>query len=121
MKRSAVVCSQRLALLAVMAIFGLTSAHAQRNRLTRVPANSKRFKLAGHVHPLATAANDSGLFDASEQLSDVTLSFAPTAEQQAALDDLLTRQRTAGDPEYHKWLTPEEYADRFGVSPSDVD
>ena len=36
--------------------------------------------------------------------------------QQAALDRLLADQQTPSSPNYHKWLTPEQYADRFGLS-----
>ena len=103
-----------------MLAFTLVPALAQINRLTGIPDNSRRFRLLGHVHPLARAANDTGRVDASATISNVTLNFAPTAEQQAALDDLLTRQQTPGAPEYHHWLTPEEFADRFGVSFSDL-
>ena len=40
------------------------------------------------------------------------MAFAPTADQQTALDELLVRQQTAGSPDYHRWLSPEEYARR---------
>ena len=39
---------------------------------------------------------------------------------QAALDQLLREQQTLSSPNYHKWLTPEQYADRFGASTSDI-
>ncbi|HWD00602.1 MAG TPA: protease pro-enzyme activation domain-containing protein [Candidatus Sulfopaludibacter sp.] len=79
-----------------------------------------RFRLQGHVHPLATAANDVGRLDPAATISNVTMNFAPTADQQTALDDLLVRQRTPGSPDYQHWLTPDEYADRFGASFADV-
>jgi uncharacterized protein (TIGR03437 family) len=48
------------------------------------------------------------------------MAFAPSAEQQAALDKLLSDQQTPGTPDYHRWLTPEQFADRFGLSPADL-
>jgi subtilase family serine protease len=46
--------------------------------------------------------------------------FKPTAEQQAELDELIKEQQTPGSSNYHKWLTPAEYASRFGLSDSDI-
>lgn len=46
--------------------------------------------------------------------------FKPTSEQKAELDALVRAQQTPGSPSYHKWLTPAEYASRFGVSDSDI-
>lgn len=93
---------------------------AQCNRVARISQASQRFQLSGHVRPLATFANDLGRADSAERISNVTVNFAPTWDQQAALDDLLLRQRTPGTAEYQQWLTPEEFADRFGLSTSDM-
>src|SRR5438874_12522481 len=95
----------------LIALFVLAgAAAAQQNRIT----------LRGHMHPKATAANDRGRVSGSLQLSFVTLTLTPTASQQAELDQLLRDQQTPGSPNYHKWLTPEEYGQRFGVSPEDL-
>src|SRR6267143_1599662 len=34
---------------------------------------------------------------------------------------LAQRNRIRGNVNYHRWLTPEEFADRFGVSQDDID
>ena len=54
------------------------------------------------------------------QLSWVTLTFTQSADQQADLKNLLAGQQNPSSPDYHRWLTPAQYADRFGVSPSDI-
>lgn len=56
----------------------------------------------------------------SLKLEYVTLSLAPSASQQAELDQLLIEQQTPGSANYHRWLTSGEYADRFGVSEDDL-
>jgi subtilase family serine protease len=43
-----------------------------------------------------------------------------TPEQQAALDNLLARQQQPTAPEFHKWLTPQEFGKRFGASQEDI-
>ena len=48
------------------------------------------------------------------------LIFQPTAAQQSELNILLAQLQNSDSPNYHKWLTPEQYAGRFGLSPSDV-
>ena len=47
--------------------------------------------------------------------------MATSPSQNADLQKLLADQQNPQSPSYHRWLTPEEYADRFGVSPSDMD
>jgi subtilase family serine protease len=46
--------------------------------------------------------------------------FKPSAEQKAELDTLVKAQQTPGSSYYHKWLSPEEYANRFGLSDNDL-
>jgi subtilase family serine protease len=36
------------------------------------------------------------------------------------LDALLAAQQQPNSPEYHKWLTPQEFGERFGASESDI-
>src|ERR1700733_1768023 len=96
-------------------------ANAQQNRINRPVNPAERFTLTGHIHPHATAANDRGRVAASLQLSYVTLTFTRSPSQEADLQKLLADQQNPQSPSYHRWLTPEEYADRFGVSPGDLD
>jgi uncharacterized protein (TIGR03437 family) len=76
--------------------------------------------LTGRVHHLAKPGNERGRLDPSAPLFNLTVAFSPTPDQQADLESLLVAQRTPGSPDYHRWLTPEQYADRFGLNPSDL-
>ncbi len=49
----------------------------------------------------------------------ITLVAKPSASQQAALERLLEEQQDPASPNFHRWLTPEEFGDRFGLSRSD--
>ena len=93
---------------------------AQTSRVTQVADSSRRTILAGHLHPKAQPANDLGRVAPSLPMSYVTLTLAPTPAQQAELDKLLVEQQTEGSPNYRQWLTPEQYAQRFGVSDADI-
>ncbi|MEO8370202.1 MAG: protease pro-enzyme activation domain-containing protein [Candidatus Solibacter sp.] len=90
-------------------------------RLIRGPIQDKnRTQMAGHVHPLARAENDLGELDPAATLPTITLTLEPTAAQQADLQQLLAAQQDPASPQFHRWLTPEDYADRFGASTDDI-
>src|ERR1700722_10199688 len=99
-------------------------ASAQSSRIIQALDNRQRTVLAGNIHPkaltAAQAGNDQGRVAPSLQVPYITLTLAPSASQQAALNKLLVEQQTPGSANYHHWLTPEEYAQQFGVSDADV-
>jgi subtilase family serine protease len=85
------------------------------------PINSSQtIALAKSLHPKAQPQYDLGVVEPSLKLSYVTLLMAPSASQQKALDQLLAQQQDRTSPNYHKWLTPQQFADRFGLSPNDL-
>ena len=106
----------------VMSLLGILApgVMAQRDRIAAPISNARRFPLAGNLHPLARAAFDRGTADPSLTLDSLRLILKPSADQQAALDQLLAAQQDPSSPDYHHWLTPEEYADRFGASTGDI-
>src|SRR4051794_38970874 len=99
----------------------ITATLSAQPRLLRGPIrDAERTRITGHVNPLATADNDLGPLEASTTLPALTLVLRQTPEQQADLDRLLAAQQDPASPEYHRWLTPEQYADRFGASTDDI-
>jgi uncharacterized protein (TIGR03437 family) len=72
------------------------------------------------VHPLAQPRYDQGPVEATFRLSYVQVMFQQTAAQREGLNQLLAAQRDPSSPSYHNWLTPEQYADRFGLSMGDL-
>jgi uncharacterized protein (TIGR03437 family) len=108
----------------VAAILCAGSAVAQTSRITQPVDNLQRSVVAGSLHPKALAAaqagNDQGRVAPSLELPYITLTIAPSASQQADLEKLLVEQQTPGSPNYHRWLTPEEYGQRFGASDADL-
>jgi len=99
------------------------AAMAQSEQISRVSdlAGRSRIGLGGNIHPLASSVNDLGQASESLLLPRVTLFFNRTAAQQAQLDELLRAQQDPASAHYHQWLTPQEFADRFGVSESDIE
>jgi hypothetical protein len=83
--------------------------------------DSRLIELRGNIHPLARPQYDQGKVDPSFKIERITMMFQLTASQQTDLDALLAAQQNSTSPNFHKWLTPEQYADRFGVAQSDLD
>ena len=98
-----------------------TNSLAQPGRIAQRIDPGRRFTLSGDLHPLARSDNDHGRADPALRLEHVTLVFKPSDSQAADLDRLLADLHDPGSANYHNWLTPEAYADRFGMSQSDID
>ncbi|HXA67698.1 MAG TPA: protease pro-enzyme activation domain-containing protein [Bryobacteraceae bacterium] len=113
-------CIKSFIISALAMICCVTGAKAQTARITQPVNNRARIVLTGHLHPKALAAIDRGRVAPSLAMSYITLRLAPSESQQADLEKLLTEQQTPGSPNYHHWLTPDEYGLRFGASDADI-
>ena len=102
---------------------GLAAAQdtVARPRIAAQVDESRLTVLRGNMHPLARPQNDQGKVDPSFNLERITMTFQPTAAQQADLDALLAAQQNPTSPNFHQWLSPEQYAGRFGIAQSDLD
>src|ERR1035437_10461605 len=99
----------------------LAGALSAQPRLMKGPIqDTHRTRMTGYIHPMAKAENDLGPLDVSVPLPAITLVLSQTPEQQAELDGSLTAQQDPSSPDYPRWLSPEQYADRFGASPDDI-
>jgi subtilase family serine protease len=76
--------------------------------------------LPGLVNRNAKPQYDQGPVEPSLQFGYVPLIIGPSPSQKTALDQLLAQQQDRSSPNCRKWLTPEQYADRFGLSQNDV-
>ena len=93
---------------------------AQPDRIAGPVNSNQMVALPGNVHRMAKPRFDQGPVEDSLQFGYVTLIIPPSASQQAALDQLLAQQQDRSSPNYHKWLTPAQYAGQFGLSQADV-
>jgi subtilase family serine protease len=105
-----------LPLLASTLCFG-----AQPDRIAGPIDSSQVVAVKGNVHGLAQPRFDLGRTDGGKLLHGVTLAFRPSAAQQKDLNNLLAQQQDRSSPNYHKWLTPAQFADRFGMTQGDID
>ncbi|HEX5230029.1 MAG TPA: protease pro-enzyme activation domain-containing protein [Bryobacteraceae bacterium] len=106
-------------LLGAIVVFAAELA-AQPIRIPGLVDAAKLQKLTGHVNPQARPDWDRGVVDPAMRLNWVRLIIQPSAAQQADLDQFLRDGQNPRSPLFHKWLTPEQFADRFGASRSDI-
>jgi pro-kumamolisin-like protein/subtilase family protein len=105
----------------LIAVVASSQAQAQlRDRIRTAINDSDLAQLRGNVHPLARAEFDRGQVADSTRLPRVNMFFAPSPAQQTALTQLLSEQQDRASLNYHRWLTPQEFGMRFGLSQNDL-
>jgi uncharacterized protein (TIGR03437 family) len=93
---------------------------AQPEDRLHAPIDSRnQIPLHGTRNPRIANLPDDGPVASEERIQGLGFRFKPTQKQTAALEALLEEQQDPWSPNYHAWLTPEEYGDRFGLSPND--
>src|SRR5262245_55179372 len=96
-------------------------AQAPAPRLRSEISSSTVSTLQGSLHPLAQSRFDSGRMPSDTPMSGMSIVFSRSAAQQADLEALLAAQQDPNSGLYHQWLTPDQFAARFGMAQSDLD
>jgi hypothetical protein len=112
-----------------MAIVCAIQAHAQaysggaqtRAQITQPVDEARLVTLPGNTHPAAIAANDRGPVADDFRIDFMQLVLQRPPELEKQLEQLIQEQQRKGSPEYHRWLTSEEFNTRFGVAPADIE
>jgi hypothetical protein len=76
--------------------------------------------LRGNRHPLAITANDRGEVAADLPMERMLLVLTRDATSEFALQSLLARQQDKSSPDFHAWLSPAQFSERFGASSADI-
>src|SRR5579859_7007842 len=76
--------------------------------------------LKGNTHPLARPEFDLGTAPATLPMQRMLLVLKRSDAQEAALEQLLDDQQDKNSPNYHKWLTPEQFGQEFGPTDADM-
>lgn len=90
-------------------------------RVLQSAASGKLTTLRGNVHPMARAANDRGALPLTQPVTRMTLLLQRSSAQETALEKLLTEQQDPKSPNYHAWLTPQQFGAQFGPADSDIE
>ena len=97
-----------------------TAPTAPRPLITQSVDESQLTTLQGNTHPLARPEFDLGTAPASLPMARMLLVLKRSAQQEAALQQLLDGQQNKASANYHRWLTPEQYGQQFGPTDGDM-
>ena len=104
----------------------LVAAHAAQaqtqaqSRILSPIRNEERITVAGSTSPLVKISADNGRIPGGQNLGRMLLMLAPTPEQDQQAQQLLAALHDASSPSFHKWLTPAQYGEQFGVAAEDA-
>jgi subtilase family serine protease len=97
------------------------SGRHARPRITQSIDEMDRVALEGNTHPEARPANDRGAVANDFAMDHVLLQLKRSPEQEQALQQFIDELHTNGSPNFHHWLTAQEFGERFGLAKPDLD
>jgi hypothetical protein len=89
-------------------------------RITQAVDMEKTITLRGNTHPLARPEYDQGVAPDSLPMERMLLVLQRSAAQEVTLMNLLAEQQIKSSPNYHMWLTPEQFGQQFGPADADI-
>ncbi len=108
LERIAAIRKVALALIIALATIAAISRPARAQMMVRLagnhPRDIDRFTVVG----------------AADSRRTLAMALTLKLRNRAALDQLIAAQEAPGSPNYHRWLTPDEFAARFGPTASDL-
>jgi subtilase family serine protease len=82
---------------------------------------SRLVTLANNTRPEAIPGNDLGRVPDQFPMEHMLLQLKRSPEREAALVQYIDQLHNSASPNFHRWLTPEQFAEHFGVATEDVD
>lgn len=114
----------RVFLLTCFLLFSSLGVAAQTTnlpaRITQPVDEKNLIVLPGNVHPLARPEFDQGPVADAQPMRRMLLLLQRSRDQEAALRQLLDDQQSKSSPNYHVWLTPDQFGKQFGPADADI-
>lgn len=110
-----------MAALLAAAMFSRGALYAQSvNQFAQTVDFTQIKALPNHRPQWANPANDTGTMPPQQVLPPLTIVLSRSPQQESAFERLLADQQNTASPDYHRWLTPAEVGERFGLSQQDI-
>jgi len=109
-----------LGLMAFVCTFSLASLAATPRVITDSIDDNQRMALVGNTRPEANARNDRGRVSDSFFLEHILLQLKRSPAQEQALVEFMREQQDPESANYHNWLTPKQFGERFGLAMEDI-
>jgi Pro-kumamolisin, activation domain len=107
---------------AVKSKLGTTKAStpAPEARVTQAVDDTQTVTLVRNTRPEANSTNDRGRVADDQSYDHILMVLQRSPAQEAALNLLYAQLNDRSSPNFHKWLTAEQFGQRFGVSDQDI-
>lgn len=110
-----------LSLLVLVLASAQVRLEPTRRLITEPIDESKRVELPGNTRPEADTDNDRGIVPDPLPMEHMQLQLRLPMEKKEELDNLLQKIQDPASPNYHKWLTPEQFKQQFSLAPEDIE
>jgi hypothetical protein len=103
-------------------LLGLLSGQTavSQTRVAGVVNNEERIVLHNTTPSLLAQSSDTGRMSGGQSLGRMILQLAPSAEQDRKAAKMVAAMHDPSSPSYHKWLTPSQFGQQFGVTDYDA-
>jgi subtilase family serine protease len=99
---------------------GEQSATFVPSRVIAKVEDTRLARLPGNTHPMASTAREVGRVEANKSLQRMMLVLKRSPEQEQALAAFNERQYDPASPDFHHWLSAEEFGRLYGPSDADI-
>jgi subtilase family serine protease len=99
---------------------GESGLHA-RVLVTQHVDEGNRVILQGNTRPEARFENDRGPVAGDFPMEHMLLQLRRSPEQELALQQFIDELHTQGSPNYHEWISAEQFGEKYGVAKQDLD
>jgi uncharacterized protein (TIGR03437 family) len=107
-------------LLAAVVLAGAALDAQTPNRIAQEIDTARVRALPNHLPRWANPDNGAGLVPPGQAMGQLTMVLSRSPEREAAFEKLLADQQDPASPDYHRWLTPTQVGERFGLSAQDI-
>ena len=108
-------------ILLAAAMLAGAALHAQSPDRIATESDTARVRaLPNHLPRWANPDNSVGAVPPEQAMGQLTMVLSRSPEREAALEKLLADQQDPSSPDYHRWLTPAQVGERFGLSSEDI-
>ncbi len=110
-----------IALSAVATALLLSGAGSHGRALITQPINENRLRtLAGNTRPEVETATDNGAVPDDFAMDHMMVQLQRTPEQEQAVRQFVDELHSPQSPNFHRWLTPAEFGQKYGASEQDI-
>jgi hypothetical protein len=93
---------------------------APQERIVAIVRNEQRVAVEGTTSPLLAVSSEIGRLPGGQNLGRMILQLSVTAAQEQAGEKLVSDLHDPSSTSFHKWLTPAEFGQKFGVAEQDT-